>query len=39
MMPKALAEVIEDPTGNKATPYGGKEAACEQLSGAYYSYV
>ncbi|KAF5377298.1 hypothetical protein D9615_006389 [Tricholomella constricta] len=35
----AKAEVIEQPNGDKAKEYGGSRAACEQLSGAYYSII
>lgn len=34
---KTLAEVIEKPNGTTAKQYGGLKAACEELSGAYYS--
>ncbi|KAF9456807.1 PARP-domain-containing protein [Collybia nuda] len=36
---KTLAEVIEKPDGDTAKQYGGVRAACEQLSGAYYSII
>ncbi|RDB29175.1 Poly [ADP-ribose] polymerase 2 [Hypsizygus marmoreus] len=36
---KTLAEIIESPSGAKAQEYGGLRAACEQLSGAYYSII
>ncbi|PPQ92485.1 LOW QUALITY PROTEIN: hypothetical protein CVT25_010430 [Psilocybe cyanescens] len=36
---KTLADVIQNPTGATANQYGGMRAACEHLSGAYYSVI
>ncbi|KAF8954823.1 poly polymerase catalytic domain-containing protein [Flammula alnicola] len=36
---KTLAEVIQNPVGDRAKEYGGARAACEHLSSAYYSII
>ncbi|KAF9485628.1 PARP-domain-containing protein [Pholiota conissans] len=36
---KTLAEVIQDPTGDRAKEYGGARRACEDLSSSYYSII